>query len=187
MAQQECPVCKLSGSLGRTGSKADADRASNLWPRKRFYANIIDREDEEAGPKILPFGPMTFDQLIELRENKALNIGDYMDPESGTDIIITKSGTGRKGTAYKVMPTRQSSVLGNMAWIEAQHDLSALVVIKSLEEIESLLRGDAPSEEPSRQPRRNTGGGEQQKATYKGRTVVDATTAQADDKDDFPY
>ena len=61
-----CPVCEFVQTLYRSGGKAAKGMADKLRVRKRYWMNVIDRDDEEAGPKILTagvtiFGPITYE------------------------------------------------------------------------------------------------------------------------------
>ncbi len=88
MAEKACMICRKADQLKATGNPADFDRAKGLFPRKRIYANVIDRSEPEIGPKILAFGVKIWDQLKEIREDEDFG-GDFTNPETGFDIVIT--------------------------------------------------------------------------------------------------
>ncbi len=156
MAKQRCPVCEKSKELSRANNKADKDAARELYARRRVFSNVIDRSDQESGPKILAFGKTIQEQLNVIRRNKQLG-GDYTDPMEGFDIVIERKGTGLN-TKYTVNAGRGDSELGNMEWIAMQHDLSQFGQLKSYEDIcETLGMGSEPAQvtEGRRQQRAN--------------------------------
>jgi hypothetical protein len=187
VANRPCPICEKANQLANSGNPLDAERAKGLWPSRRVYANVIDRSDEDAGPKVLPLTKTSHEELIALREDPDCG-GDFTNPVTGYDIKITREGTGKKDTRYKVRP-RKVSPLGTdaqiNAWIEAQHNLDAEITIMTPEEIKAKLSGedDAPA---AKQPGRGRVVDADEPRQPKGRTVADAG-GQAPQDDDFPY
>lgn len=140
MAREFCPLCARADQYRGSRHKKDQEMARELYSSLRVYANVIDRGDEAAGPKILGFGRTIYSDLIKLREDD--DFGDFTHPKSGYDIQITRTGTGRFSTKYTVIPRMPGAPLKNMQWVELQPDLSSLVEVPSLEEIEKRLSGE---------------------------------------------
>ena len=124
---RNCPSCSYANKLSGTGNNAD-----------RQLANVIDREDEQSGPKVLAFGKMIYEALIKLRVDKYAG-GDFTDPEAGFDIVIDRTGSGRQDTRYDVRAARQSTKLGEMGWLQTQHDLSRFTTPPSDEELRNMI------------------------------------------------
>jgi len=139
MLKRPCPICDRIKQLSGSRSKADQDLAKSYDVKLRVFANIIDRGDMEAGPKILGFGKMIFDELVRIREDVDGG-GDFVDPVNGFDIIIEKSGTGML-TKYKVAAARSDSGLGNMEWIPMQNDLDRYAKVESEADIVDRING----------------------------------------------
>ena len=146
LAKETCPVCLKAEELNRTGSKSDRDRAYQLFPKRRIFANVIDRNDPEAGVQILGFGKMIHDGLVVIRRDPDSG-GDFTHPMTGFDIIIERKGTGRTDTEYKVMPARKESKLGDMTWLDQQHDLSRFAKLMTAEQILQALGGNEDEDE----------------------------------------
>ncbi len=144
MANEPCPACSKAEQLRSSGNPVDADTARKLWPRRRFYANVIDRSEPEKGPRILA-GPKTMqEQLVGLRQDKAAG-GDYTHPLKGFDIVIKRTGKGLN-TEYAVHAARETTPLASDAkqmqeWIDGQHNLEALVRVPSQDEIMAMMLG----------------------------------------------
>lgn len=172
MGRKPCIVCQKADQLKATGNPADYERAQDLYPRRKVYANIIDRKDADAGPKILGFGKMIHDDIIAIRKDPDFG-GDFTHPETGFDIKIVRQGTGRNDTKYKVKRTKQCP-LGNLEWIAAQNDLSRYAKILTEAEIRERCGG-------------GSGDTQETKVQVKEETIVDATFDQPDGDDDLPF
>lgn len=152
LAKKACPACEMALKLKRSKSAREKESAWHWKPKRRVYANVIDRGNEEMGVRILVFGKQIHDNLREMRKDH----GDYTNPEEdGFDVIITRRGTTKTDTEYSVSPTRGSRPLGNLEWIGAQYDLSSYQEVITYEEIVALLSG----EERPRGGGRSGGGG----------------------------
>lgn len=138
MQNSPCPACIKSDKFARSSNPADNEAAKSLWATRRIFANVIDRRDEVAGPKILGFGKGIYETLLNLRKDPASG-GDFTHPLHGFDIIITREGTGKNDTSYIVTVSRQTTELGNPEWIAQQADLSSLAKVHSFDEIRQMF------------------------------------------------
>ena len=150
--KRPCMVCAKGDQLRSSKSLTDQKAGKRLFPRLRVYANVIDRNDESAGVKILAFGKGVLESLTAIRQN-ARKGGNFTHPLTGRDIIITRKGTGQFDTEYIVNPDVQASALAddaNMAdaWIEASYDLDSFLIVLDDDQIKAKVRGEeAPQEE----------------------------------------
>lgn len=143
--RKPCPACMKAEALKNSGNPVDADAARDYWPRRRVYANVIDRSEPEKGPRILGMPKTIHEALVTMRQDSTAG-GDFCNPAKGFDIVIHRKGTTKMDTEYSVSGARESSRLcadeQQMAdWIEAQHDLTTLVKVHSEQEIRDLLAG----------------------------------------------
>jgi len=149
-ASQPCPVCEHANRLQNSGSKADSQLAGNFWPGKTYLANVIDREDPDAGPKIIRMGKKIMDQLNSLRKNEDMG-GDFSHPLQGFDVNIERTGTTKNDTEYKVQGSRKTSPLGPdedtmQTWIDTVHELEPFAEIKSFADIQEMMSLDSGSQ-----------------------------------------
>lgn len=90
---EDCPVCELASAMWREfddGGRTDAslgEAAKNLFAKNRFYTNVVDRDDEEAGPKIFSFGKRVAEMMYESFLDPDYD-GKFLDPENGFDFKI---------------------------------------------------------------------------------------------------
>ncbi len=155
-AKQPCRVCQKVDELRASQSKADQDAASDLFARRRVFANVIDRNDEEHGPKIYAFGKTVHEQLLALRTDTRGG-GNYAHPIEGFDIIIERKGTGKNDTEYTVRGDRNLSPLGPaddvmQEWIDTQHNLNLLAKLPEETKVAGFL-GEGDGEEEAEAPR----------------------------------
>jgi hypothetical protein len=188
-----CPVCESGDMLKRSTNQVDRNDAKKMYPTMRIYANVIDRNAPETGPKIMTFGKMIWKQLKNILNDKQ-NGGNFTEPgPNGFDIVITREGTGKNDTRYDVKPARNDSPLGNNEWLEKRWPLDEYAVIPDSGDVLSIMRG----EEPTRASRRQAlPSGEQmdkdvataRQGRGRGRTAQqDVEVLPPLDEDDVPY
>lgn len=134
----KCPACEEADALYRTGNALDKDKARDLRPSPRVYANVIDRDNADRGPIIYAFGKGVKDDLSRIRKR----YGDFTDPtDGGFDIWIDrKNDNGR--ISYDVDADRENTALGDEEWLEQQFNLDTYAKVPTLEEIAEAMSGD---------------------------------------------
>ncbi len=142
MIKATCPVCSAATKLSR-GTDADRKLAKDITARQRYVANLVDRNNPDAGPQIVEFGPQIYNDIKDLV--KATGEDPTNPGEAGFDLIIEKTGSGM-GTEYKVVAQRKNSPLHQDVkqlneWLQAAHDLSQVVVVQAEHEIAGRLGG----------------------------------------------
>lgn len=180
MANRGCPVCSMVDKLRRTGNPVDYDRAGELLPRQRIFANVIDRKHPELGPRVIAYGKTIHKALAAVRED-----GDFTHPIDGYDIAITRKGTGKNDTEYEVRASRSNSKLAETTeqmneWLSAMADVQQFARVPSDDQIRKILGLPAVAG--------GSGGGS---ASDGGRRATrtadqDVTEGVFDEDDDFP-
>jgi len=139
----ECPVCELVQELYSAGDKTSRSLAGDMRVRRKFWMNVIDRENEKAGPVILTAGVTIFTPIVSLIGDP--DYGDITDVDTGTDIVIKRTGSGIE-TSYDVIGRRNESILGEDdeidEWLEKAKDLTCVVLSEDPEE-DVELKGSA--------------------------------------------
>ena len=151
-SRKPCVVCAHVERLKKSQSHEDQKIADDLFARRRVFVNVIDRSDEEKGPKVLAVGKQVHEQLVALRDPEVG--GDYCHPIDGFDVVIERSGTGKNDTKYKCFLSRRATPLdvqgdeGKMQeWIDSQADLDAYAKLPDVEEVKRLLSGEELDED----------------------------------------
>lgn len=150
-ADAECFLCELSYKLSKSKSDADQGEADRIRAKKQWLYNIVDLDDPDAGFQIGAFGIRIHEQIAAyLKADAAEEYGDITDPEEGTNLILTKKGTGMN-TKYDVRARRKASALPEsiLALLENEDpaDLSTIRAVATNEKMESLYNGLSDSTE----------------------------------------
>lgn len=130
--KQACPACQRAAELSRSLNPIDREQGKKFAAGLRIYANVIDRNNPDAGPRVLAFGKQIWDQLKSILNNPRSG-GNFLDPtEKGFDIVINRKGTGQFDTEYTCLPDRNNSPLHvddaiAQEIIDMQHDLESHV------------------------------------------------------------
>lgn len=124
-ARLACPACSRADELKASGSPADFQKAKQFFAKKRVLANVIDRRNPDAGPKIWGFGKMVDDLLVDIRADGT----DYTHPLKGHDIIVEKKGEGLN-TEYGVRVVTNATPLHEDVavmneWLSNMHTLES--------------------------------------------------------------
>jgi hypothetical protein len=138
--KKPCPICTTAERLKSNGNPADFEKAKGMFARRQVHCNVINRSEPERGPVILRFSKGVHEDLVALRKNEDVG-GDFTHPEHGFDIIIERKGTGKNDTKYKVYRHKNETPLGNMEWLEMQHDLEKLRVILTPDQMREKAAG----------------------------------------------
>jgi hypothetical protein len=139
---EPCPICEAADGMFETGRDEDKEIGKKLNSRRRYFYNIIDRDDEAKGVQVFGCG-VTIHRAITGLFNDP-DWGDITDPEEGFDVIIERAGTGRD-TEYPTPGSarRMPSPLGTPEqmdeWLGGLFDLDALVRRESYEDLKLAL------------------------------------------------
>lgn len=148
MAKKPCPICSKAEQMKTSGDEAMFKKAGELFARRQWYANAIDRKNPSEGVQLVAAGKEIMDQINMIRRNLAEDENiDFTDPYEGIDLVIERTGTKKDDTEYKVaVRGLRTTALGEgdeqmQEWIDKMIDLEAKAVPPSSEEILDRLRG----------------------------------------------
>jgi len=153
-ANEPCPICREAARLRSTGNQLDDDLGWDMSAKYKCLINVIDRDDPESGPLMWEIsapsgkwkGRTMYERLRGLMTGRAAR--NLVTPtDQGFDLIITKSGSGRKGTSYTLQADANPSPLSRDSaeaarWIETQHDLRTFIVPPTREQIAAIASGE---------------------------------------------
>ncbi len=169
-AKKPCVICKYYNDLWKKSedesgeaAKALQDQARKIKPVERYYYNCIARHqigkngevEKNVGPKILSIGKTLHQRIVRaLGGNKKTeeaplggSIGAILDFKDGRDfkIIKTISRSGKDSFPnYDDSKFLDPTPIGEKdqieTWLASLHDLNALRVLKSLDEMKTELK-----------------------------------------------
>jgi hypothetical protein len=192
-ADYPCPHCIESKRLRDTGDSLDDDLGFEISARHKCLVNVIDRNNEAAGPLVWEVsaptgrwkGKTMYERVRALMEGRtARNV--VTPTAAGFDIVLTKTGRGRRGTSYRVEADVNPSPLHAdpdtaLRWINGQHDLRRFIIPPTREQMVTLAGGDSSTgrvEQPVR-------GRPAIEAQQTAQDVIDAEVVTDDDKLEF--
>ena len=151
---ERSPLSEVYEELMNTGKDSDKDLAKQYKPRKFYIVKVIDRDNEQDGPKFWRFKHNykqegIFDKIIPIYKAK----GDVADADKGRDLILelTKAKTP-KGAFYTVIQTVMYDDPSPVhededtmtSWIGDELTWEDVYSKKPVEYLESIARGETP-------------------------------------------
>jgi hypothetical protein len=148
------PLHEVYEGLMMTGVDSDKELARNYRSRKFYIVKVIDRDNEQDGPKFWRFkhnhkGDGILDKIFPIFRNK----GDITNLENGRDLILslalTKAGTGKEYTTINSVIPEDAGPLhtdANVAktWVDNELTWSDVYSKKPEDYLEMVAKGEVP-------------------------------------------
>lgn len=148
------PLNEVCEGLMMTGSESDKELARQYRSRKFYIVKVIDRDNEQDGPKFWRFkhnakGDGVLDKIVPIWRNK----GNLTDSIEGRDLILslvlTKAGTGKEYTTINsVIPEDKAPLHADQSiaqkWIDDELSWSDVYSKKPEEYLEMVAKGEVP-------------------------------------------
>jgi len=151
---ERSPLTEVYEELMSTGKESDKELARQYRPRKFYIVKLIDRDNEDHGPKFWRFKDNykqegILDKIIPIWKAK----GDVTDANEGRDLIIELSKAKTpKGIEYTVVQTvmyddpcaihEDSDQMKE--WMEDELTWQDVYAQKPVEYLEAIARGETP-------------------------------------------
>lgn len=192
---ERSPLSEVYEELMSTGKESDKELAKQYKPRKFYIVKVIDRDNEQDGPKFWRFkhnykNEGILDKIIPIWRQK----GDITDAENGRDIILelTKAKTP-KGAYYTVIQTVMyddpspvhTSKETAKSWVEDELTWADVYSKKPEEYLEAIARGETPRWDTDA-GKYIYGSSTESHTSIGGSKVVDPQEGQSPD-DDMPF
>lgn len=146
------PIKEFIDSLYKSGTPGDKDIAKKLRPKMQAYLPIVVKK----GPKVEDTGKVLIWSINKFLYSKMLNwfldedVGDYLDPETGIDIKVTFTSSGRMFRGKPVLDSdvalaRKASKLAETseqtkALLDGIPNIEDMNEQKTYEELEKMLQ-----------------------------------------------
>lgn len=151
---ERSPLTEVYEELMSTGKDSDKELARQYRPRKFYIVKVIDRENEDHGPKFWRFKDNykqegILDKIIPIWRQK----GDITDAGEGRDLIVdlskAKTPSGIEYTVVKTImyddPAPIHTDNGQMKeWVEDELTWKDVYAQKPVEYLEAIARGETP-------------------------------------------
>ena len=191
------PLNEVYEGLMMTGVESDKILARQYRARKFYIVKVIDRDNEQDGPKFWRFkhnakGDGVIDKIFPIFKNK----GDVTDTQKGRDLIIsltlTKSGTGTEYTSINSVIPEDMGVLHedeNIAktWVEDELTWSDVYSKKGEDYLEMVAKGEIPRWDNDSKKWVSNSSNEETFGTQKVSTPVVDPQDDAEVDEDLPF
>lgn len=151
---ERSPLNEVYEELMSTGKDSDKELAKQYKARKFYIVKVIDRDNEQEGPKFWRFkhnykNEGVLDKIIPIWRNK----GDVTDPEKGRDLIIelskSKTSKGKEYTSISTIMYDDPSPLHTdkdvmKTWINDENEWTDVYSKKPVEYLEAVAKGEVP-------------------------------------------
>jgi len=151
---ERSPLNEVYEELMSTGKESDKELAKQYKSRKFYIVKVVDRDNEQDGPKFWRFkhnykNEGILDKIIPIWRNK----GDITDPEKGRDLLIdlskSKTPKGKEYTTISAImyddPTPVHEDKNVMKeWITDPLTWADVYSKKPVEYLEAIAKGDTP-------------------------------------------
>jgi hypothetical protein len=191
------PLNEVHEGLMMTGVESDRELARQYRSRKFYIVKVIDRDQEQDGPKFWRFkhnakGDGILDKIFPIFKNK----GDVTDTQKGRDLIIsltlTKAGTGKEYTSINSVIPEDAGPLhtdDNVAktWLEDELTWSDVYSKKSEDYLEMVAKGEIPRWDNETKKWTSNSSNEETIGTQKVSTPVVDPQDEAEVDEDLPF
>jgi hypothetical protein len=151
---ERSPLTEVYEELISTGKESDKDLARQYRPRKFYIVKLIDRDNEDHGPKFWRFKDNykqegILDKIIPIWKAK----GDVTDANEGRDLMVELSKAKTpKGIEYTVVQTVMyddpcvihTDESQMKEWMTNELTWQDVYAQKPVEYLEAISRGDTP-------------------------------------------
>jgi hypothetical protein len=151
---ERSPLNEVYEELMSTGKESDKELAKQYKSRKFYIVKVIDRDNEQDGPKFWRFkhnykNEGILDKIIPIWRNK----GDVTDPENGRDLIIelakSKTPKGKEYTTVSAIMYDDPAPVHTdkdqaKEWINDELAWTDVYSKKPVEYLEAIARGETP-------------------------------------------
>jgi hypothetical protein len=191
------PLNEVHEGLMMTGVESDRELARQYRSRKFYIVKVIDRDQEQDGPKFWRFkhnakGDGILDKIFPIFKNK----GDVTDTQKGRDLIIsltlTKAGTGKEYTSINsvipedIGPLHEDENISK-TWLEDELTWSDVYSKKSEDYLEMVAKGEIPRWDNETKKWTSNSSNEETIGTQKVSTPVVDPQDEAEVDEDLPF
>lgn len=98
LVQRRDPIAEFADEMRRNKGQEGYEMWKTLYPKRRTFAPVIVRDEEDQGVRFWGFGKTIFEDLLEKFADP--DWGDLSDPKEGRDIKLTYIPRAQSDTNY---------------------------------------------------------------------------------------
>lgn len=142
---EDDPIIQFVEKLKSTGDKEDYALGYKLNPKKRYFAPVLVRDEENKGIRLWEFGVNVYKQLLGLASDE--EVGDFTDPIDGRDFNVVGEKTivgNRDVITARITPRMKSSPITEDSellekYLNEQPDILEVQIKFSYDKIKEVL------------------------------------------------
>lgn len=134
MKGEKCYLCEVMEAFRDAGERK---KAGQLTPSVRYFMQVIDRKNPEAGVQIFNAGSTIFQSIGLLLDDDDWK--DLLDLEKGTDLVLERTGQGLDTDYPSTRPRKNPSPAGVVKGDLL--DLESLITWSTYEELKTMYDG----------------------------------------------
>lgn len=135
-ATARCLICDVQKALYGTRAAKDEQMARNMYAGRRGFMNVVDLA---APDKVLTWGASKTVMADLLWLYADAEVGkNFVDPAAGYNLAVTRTGTGRDDTKYRIQCANAPSAIPP-EWLEQSHDLRKCVTMMDHDAVRALI------------------------------------------------
>lgn len=105
-----CPVCEEGRKLGKSQLAEDKKLGKKLFAQQRFFAWMVDRDENPMTPKVWGFSKTIYNKLMGMLDDDEYQ--NFLDPLVGLDLVVeTQKVEGKAFVEPIATPRRKESRL----------------------------------------------------------------------------
>lgn len=162
--KEKCSICAEASRLHNSGKQ---EEAKPFWPRPRRAMWVIDRADEDAGPKLWLCAKTLDENIADIASDEDnQEVLNLCDANEGYDVLFNREGSGVRTRYTGVSIARNASPLSEDpdladAWVDfaAGAPIPDCLTIYPAAHIEKVFHGEVVDETESADEVLSSGGG----------------------------
>jgi len=124
---QDCFLCKALPAV----AQKDAQLAKQMQARPRYYMNIIDMNNQDAGVQVYSCGKKALTDILSYIADPSW--GDITHPQTGRNVSVERSGSGRNSN-FTIRCEGSASAI-DMSILDNLINLDSMIMMPSNEEM----------------------------------------------------
>lgn len=133
------PIQSLITKLRNEGTPASLELAKNFYPKKKYFAPVIIRGEEDQGPKLWSLNKETVSEILNFILGEA---GDITDVREGRDVVIKCIPSGKKFNGRDVAKINMQPKMTQTPTGTAKQVKEWTAAIPNLDEIYTQMSAD---------------------------------------------
>jgi len=190
LIERQDPIADFADEVRRNRGQEGYEMWKTLFPKRRTFAPVVVRGEEDQGVRFYGFGKTIFENLLEKFADP--DWGDLSDPKEGRDIKLTyipraQSDTNYPKTKINVSPKKTPLAESEeqlKKFFDSQVQITEVFDVPTEDELQEALEDYIQGEESDDEPE-DPATGSDEDSENDGETSVEESTQTSDFEEEF--